>query len=186
MPAADLRSVTVGREVDLATGKAVPNGGFTVTFKVADLSAAALQQAVTSNANRSLIYLFRYVDGYQASAVGAYYDPVNGFRFGHSGYTKTPANPGGAVLTYPGDTALQGKVDQATGTIRVVVPRSLLVELAGSQGPDSRPVEQKAVRGSRFYDGTGYVLMNPLPDAKQHTYLDPADMAASFDFLLAW
>ena len=155
-------------------------------MNVADLSDAALTQAVTTGKDRSLVYLFRYVDGFQASAVGAYWDPVHGFRFGHSGYTETPVNPGGAVLTYPGGTELQGSVDQATGTIRIVVPRNLLVELAGSQGPGSTPVEQKAVRGSRFYDGTGYVLMNPLPDAKTHTYLDPADMAASFDFTLAW
>ena len=182
VPAADLRDVSVDRQVDLATGKTVQDGGFTVTLKVADLSDAALRQAVTSNANRSLVYLFRYVDGYQSSAVAAYYDPIKGFRFGHSGYSRTAVNPGGSVLTYPGSTPVQGKVDKATGTIRISVPRSLLVELAGSQGPDQRPVEQKVRKGSRIYDATGYVLMSPSLDAQQHTYLDPTDMAASFDF----
>ncbi|MCW2607202.1 MAG: hypothetical protein JWO60_1895, partial [Frankiales bacterium] len=184
VPALDVRDVRVGPEVDPATGKAVKDGGFTVRMRYADLSDAALQSALSATQSTSLVFLFRYVDGYQQSSVGAYWDPVQGFRFGRDGYTESQVSTLGTLRTYPGAQAAAGKVDQAAGEVVLSVPRSALTALT----PDAkgqRPKEVPAKAGSRIYEAVAFTLANPAPLQQAQTYLYQTDNAPSFDFLLA-
>jgi hypothetical protein len=188
--------VTVGPEVDPATGSTVPDGGITVRLTVADLSAGALQAAATGTASGSLIWAFHFVDGFQAAAASAHWDPVRGFGFGFDDYstgsaqclgTPSTGNPTGVpekCLTYGGKTPIQGNVDAAAGTITLSVPRTLLHGLTGATGPAQRPTEVPAVVGTRFYDGTVFTLGNPSADPSTQGYLTPVDATPSFDFLL--
>jgi hypothetical protein len=194
--ALDVESVTVGAELNPATGAVVPAGGFTVRIKVTDLSAAALQAAATGTASGSLIWAFHFIDGFQAAAASAHWDPVRGFGFGYDDYstafaqclgTPSTGNPTGVpekCLTYGGKTSIEGAVNVPAGTITLSVPRSLLHGLAGSTGPNQRPTEVPAALGTRFYDGTVFTLGNPAPDPATQGYLTPVDATPSFDFLL--
>lgn len=191
-PAADFTSVAVGPEIDLVDGSGLADGGFTVTLKVADLSAAALTGTQLSTGSQSLLWVFRFTNGYQDGAASARYNPVQGFTFGYNDYTTadTPcAASAGATekcLAYPGDTPIQGAVDQATGTIRLSVPRYLLRQLSGPTGEEQRPAETPAVVGSRFYDATAWSLGNvvsPVQDVQSFLY--PFDSTPAFDFALA-
>jgi hypothetical protein len=69
--AADFSDVSVGPQVDLATGGQVADGGCTVTMKVADLSPAALRAALADTASQSLLRILRFTNGYQDAAVSA-------------------------------------------------------------------------------------------------------------------
>ena len=70
--AADLLSATVGPQRD-AAGAVVKDGGLSVTMKLADLSPAALQTAMTDTQSASLLWIFRFVNGFTASAASARY-----------------------------------------------------------------------------------------------------------------
>ncbi len=191
-------AVKVEPEVDLATGKPVKDGGFTVTLKVADLSDATLASTLASTGNASAIYLVRFVNGYRAAGVSAQYMPGQGFRFGFDDYNPTQT-AGDTLLTFPGETVIKGTADQATGTLRMSVPRSLLKRLvppaattsaksALALAPGQRPVEQKAVTGSRLYDVSAFTLLNPLPSLPRpeaQSYLYTVDQAPAFDYVLA-
>lgn len=186
-PPADLVSASIGPEVDLVSGAAVPNGGFTLTFKVADLSTAALQQSLTSTGSGSLLWVFRFANGYQAAAASARWNPVTGFTFGYNDYTTGSVQCGSSgekCLQYPGDTPVQGAADQATGTIRVNVPRFLLRALSGGTGPGQRPTETPATVGSRFYDAAIFSLGNVSPLQNVQSFLYPLDNTPAMDFLL--
>jgi hypothetical protein len=184
-PAMDFTSASIGRELDPKTGNAVTDGGFTVTFKVANLSNGALSTALADTNGSSLLWVWKFANGYQHNAVSARYDGST-FTFAFDPYTTDTAGCGGGkCVIYPGSTALTGKVDQATGTIQVNVPRTLLKELAGPTGPGQRPVEQKAAPGTRFYDGTAFSLSSFTPDAGvDQSFLYPADNTPAMDFLL--
>ena len=184
VPALDLTDVSVGPEVDPATGAPVPDGGFTVRMSYADLSDAALQSALAATASTSLVFLFRYVDGYQQASVGAYWDPVQGFRFGRDGYTESQVSTLGTLRTYPGATATPGAVDQATGELVLSVPRDAIAALTG-EAVGSRPEEVAATGGSRIYEAVAFTLANPAPLQEAQSYLYQTDNAPSFDFLLA-
>jgi hypothetical protein len=193
-PAADFLSATVGPEVDLIDGSAIADGGFTVTLKVADLSAAALNNTVLRTGSQSLLWIWRFTNGFQDVAAAARWNPIQGFSFGYNDYTTglTPcasAGPGSSAsekcILYPGEQPIQGAVDQTTGTIRFSVPRYLLRELAGSAGNGQRQSEQPATVGSRFYDGTAFSLGNPLsPLQTVQTFLYPLDNTPAMDFVL--
>src|SRR5688572_10400580 len=190
-PAADFVSAAVGPEVDFVDGGTVQDGGFTATLKVADLSNASLMDTATATASQSLLWLLRFTNGYQDAAASARWNPIQGFTFGYNDYTvaDTPCTVAvGAsekCLLYPGDTPIQGAVDQAAGTIRLSVPRFLLKALAGPTGDMQRPTEVPATVGSRFYDATAWSLGNvvsPVQDVQ--SFLQPFDNTPAFDFLL--
>jgi hypothetical protein len=185
--AMDFRSQAVDFESDLATGARVKDGGFTVTLKLADLGDSALADALSKTKSGSLLWIFRFVNGYQASAAVARYTRGGGFSFGFNDYT-TASVPCGSkdekCQVYPGDKPLKGKVDQKAGAIAMSVPRSYLVGLAGPTGPGQRPTLIKAVPGTRFYDGTAFSLGSISPAASPQSVLYPIDNPPAMDFEL--
>jgi hypothetical protein len=184
-PGADLRSVDIGPEIDPATGAVVPNGGFTVKMKVADLSDGALLAALENQRSTSLRFVFRWINGFRSAALVARYNPAQGFRFGFNGFSLGGASCGGTTcLTYPGNVAVPGVVDQAAGTITMSVPRDKLLGLEGPTGPDQRPEEKPAGDETRFYDGTVFVLAQMSGnDTNEQSFLYPYDNTPSLDFL---
>ena len=193
-PAGDFLSATVGPEIDVVDKSTVPEGGFTVTLKVADLSTTSLAQTLARTQSQSLLWIWRFTNGHQDAAASARWNPAQGFTFGYNDFTTgiTPcgtAGPGSSAsekcILYPGDQPIQGDVNQATGTIRLSVPRDLLRALRGSTGPDARPEEVAATPGARFYDGTAFSLGNPLSAVQTvQSFLYPLDNTPSMDFLL--
>ena len=153
-------------------------------MRYADLSDTALQQALTSSAATSLVFLFRYVDGYQQASAGAYWDPVQGFRFGRDGYTESTVSTLGTLRIYPGATATPGAVDQADRRGRAVRPS------VGADRADRRGARAAGRRRSRPVPATASTkrwpsrLANPAPLQEAQTYLYQTDNAPSFDFLL--
>jgi hypothetical protein len=184
-PAADLTNASLG--LDPVTG------GFTVTLKVADLSTAALTQALADTGGQSLLWVWRFANGYQDSAAGARWNPVTGFSFGWNDYTVGAAPCAGVTnadgqsekcVVYPGDKPLTGRVDQASGTITLTVPLSYLRQLSGADA-DGRPLEQPAAAGARFYDGTAFSLANNAgPTQDNQSFLYTLDNTPAMDFLL--
>jgi hypothetical protein len=178
-PAADYRSVSIG---------AGPPGGFRVTLKLASLSAANLQQAVTDTVSRRILYVFRWFNGYRYAAAVARWSPTDGFTFGYNDFvagSATCGSDGEKCLQYPGDQPLTGHADQATGTITMDVPGSRLRTLSGSEGPGQRPAQVQARPGDRLFDGTAFTLSDDSPTGgTDQTFLYPLDNAPSMDFLV--
>jgi hypothetical protein len=168
-------------------------GGFTVTLKVADLSNAALQQALLDTGGQSLLWVWRFANGYQDSAASARWNPVTGFSFGWNDYTLggTPcatatgtAAASEKCVVFPGNQPLTGKVDQATGTITLTVPRTYLRQLSGADAA-GRPLEQPAAAGARFYDGTAFSFANNAGLTQDNqSFLYTLDNTPAMDFLL--
>jgi hypothetical protein len=182
-PAADFTSAAIGPDAS--------TGGFAVTLKVADLSTSALTQALADTGGQSLLWVWRFANGYQDSAVSARWNPVSGFTFGWNDYTTggTPCEgvtnaQGEKCVVFPGSTPVSGKVDQATGTITLTVPASFLRQLSGTDA-NGRPLEQPATKGARFYDGTAFSFANTT-GATQDTqsFLYTLDSTPAMDFLL--
>jgi hypothetical protein len=180
--ALDLRSVTVVPTIN----------SFKVTLKVSDLSSAALQQALSDNSPAiGLVWLFRWVNGYQPAAVSLHWSPTTGFSGGFDNYVYE-RTAGGKIEKYGGGTPLGDNltVDQAKGTITFKVPSAYLHSLVGPEGPGQHPFMQKAVPGSRFYDGYAASFADVSTSttvngvASTQTYLYPADNAPTFDFAL--
>jgi hypothetical protein len=182
-PAADFTSVAIGPDS--------ASGGFTVTLKVKDLSQSALTQALADTAGQSLLWVWRFANGYQDSAVSARWNPVQGFTYGWNDYTLggTPCTgatdaQGEKCVVYPGGTPVQGKVDQATGTITLTVPLSVLRQLSGADSY-GRPTEQPAGKGARFYDGTAFSFANNAGATQDNqSFLYTLDSTPAMDFLL--
>ena len=193
-PAGDFLSATIGPEIDVVDNSTKPNGGFTVTLKVADLSTPSLLQTMARTQSQSLLWIWRFTNGHQDAAAAARWNPAQGFTFGFNDFTTgvTPcatAGPGSTAsekcILYPGDQPIQGDVNQATGTIRLSLPRHLLRELRGSTGPGERPTEHPVSAGSRLYDGTAFSLGNPIsPVQTVQTFLYPLDNTPSMDFVI--
>jgi hypothetical protein len=191
-PAGDFTSAAIGPELDLVDNTEVKNGGFTVTMKVADLSTSALLATATRTHSQSLLWVWRFTNGYQDAAAAARWNPVQGFTFGYNDYTvgNVPCLPGPPAsekcILYPGDQPIQGAVDQTTGTIKLSLPRSLLRGLSTTNlGPGQRPSEVAAGVGTRFYDGTAFSLGNTVsPLQTLQSFLYPLDNTPSMDFLL--
>jgi hypothetical protein len=181
-PAADYKSVSIGPEA---------SGGVTVTMKLADLSTGSLLATAARTASQSLLWVFRFTNGYQDAAASARWNAADGFTFGYNDYTvgNTPCESGPGAsekcILYPGGTPLQGSVNQATGTIKLKVPIQLLRALSGPTGPGQRPSEVPATVGSRFYDATAFSLGNTIsPRQDLQSFLYPLDNTPSMDFLL--
>jgi hypothetical protein len=163
-------------------------------MKVADLSSSALTNTLARTQSQSLLWIWRFSNGYQDAAAAARWNPVQGFTFGFNDYTTglTPCAAAGPAATqsekcvlYPGGQPIAGDVNQVTGTIRLSVPRFLLHALSGPTGDGQRPAEVPATVGSRFYDGTAFALGNPIsPLQDVQTFLYPLDNTPAMDFLL--
>jgi hypothetical protein len=156
-----------------------------------DLSASSLSATMASTNSTQLLWVFRFVNGYQAAAASAYYSSSTGFTFGYNDYAtgSAPCESSGPVsdekcVIYPGDKPIQGKVDQQHGTITLVVPRSYLRALSGSTGSGQRPGEVPASKGARFYDAAAWSLGNTSPTKAVQTFLYPFDNTPAMDFLL--
>jgi hypothetical protein len=191
-PAGDFLSVSVGPEIDLHTGAAIASHGITVTMKVADLRTTALAETAARTQSQSLLWLFRFTNGYQDVGAAARWNAVQGFTFGYNDFTtgSAPCATTGPVTTekcivYPGDTPIMGDVDQAKAVIRLNIPRFLLRGLSGTTGPGQRPSEVPAGVGTRFYDATAFSLGNTVsPLQTVQSFLYPLDNTPSMDFLL--
>ena len=168
------------------------NGNLQITMKVADLSNAALNSALLDTGSQSLLWVFDFVNGFQASAASARWNPAQGFTFGYNDYTtgSTPCENTAPVtnekcVIYPGTTPISGQVQQNRGQIVLTVPASLLRALSGPTGPGQRPTEVPATAGSRFYDGTAFSLGNTLsPTQDEQSWLYPLDNTAAMDFVV--
>jgi hypothetical protein len=182
-PALDFTSAAIG--TDSATG------GFTVTLKVADLSTTGLAQALADTGGQSLLWVWKFANGYQDSAASARWSPATGFTFGWNDYTTGVAPCDGVTgaeeekcVVFPGNQPLTGSVDSLTGTIKLVVPRSYLRQLSGADS-SGRPLEQPAANGARFYDGTAFSFSNTTsPTQEQQTFLYTLDSTPAMDYLL--
>jgi hypothetical protein len=190
-PAGDLTSTSIGRR---------SGGGFTVTMRLAGLSQADLTKALTDTHSASLLYVLRFTNGFQVSAVVARYSPVNGWSFKYNDYdslntecTALPSTSSDKCLAFGvAGTPLSGRVSAGSGTITMSVPPRfsgggrLLVALSGGQGPNQRPHLVQAVSGSRFYDASAFTFgdiedTNGVVDETQ-TYLYPLDNTPAMDF----
>jgi hypothetical protein len=184
-PAADFTNVSVGPDA--------ASGGFTVTLKLANLSTTALTQALTDTGGLSLVWIWRFANGYQDSAASVRWNPAQGFTFGWNDYTLGASPCFGATnaagqsekcVVYPGDQPLAGTVDPLTGTIKLVIPRSYLRQLSGADA-DGRPLEAPADTGARFYDGTAFSFANNAGATQQsQSFLYTLDNTPAMDFLL--
>jgi hypothetical protein len=190
-PAADLTSTSIGRRA---------GGGFTVTMRLASLSQANLSKALADTHSASLLYVLRFTNGFQVSAVVARYSPTNGWSFKYNDYDSLntecaapPSTSSDKCLAFGvNGTPLSGGVSTGTGTITMSVPPTfpggarLLVALSGGQGPNQRPHLVQAVSGSRFYDASAFTFgdvenTNGVVHETQ-TYLYPLDNTPAMDF----
>jgi hypothetical protein len=191
-PGLDILSVEVAPEFDLKTRAPVANGGITVTMKVKDLGDSALQAALAGSDATSLIWAFRWVNGYQPASVSVHWDPARGFAGGFDDFAtgsatciSTPGVNGyePKCMTYPGATPVPIDVNtDGGGVIRMSVPRKYLKAL-GAADAHGRPKVVPAVTGSRLYSGTAFSMGNvSAPEAQGFLY--PVDGTAAFDFLV--
>ncbi len=179
--------------LDIRSVKVTPTlTNFSVTLKLADLSDAALQQALSDNTPAvGLVWIFRFVNGYRPAAVSLHWSPATGFSAGYDEYS-TDRTAGGIIQKYSGETPLGDNytVNQARGTITFRVPNSLLHALVGPTGDGQRPQQLKAAPGTRFYDGYAGSFADVTTSTtvngqvSTESYLYPADNAPTFDFTL--
>jgi hypothetical protein len=191
--ALDITSVDVQPEIDLSTGEKVDGGGFTVTLHVKDLSEAALQNALSADSTTtSLIWAFRWVNGYQPSSLSVHWDPARGFAGGYDSFSTgtvtclgTPGVNGyePKCMTYTGSTPVPIDVNQDAGIIRMTAPLNVLKAL-GPLDDNGRPTLVDAAQGSRFYSGTAFTMGNTPPTPEIQSFLYPVDGTAAFDFVL--
>lgn len=186
-PALDVLSVTVGPEVDLDSGAAVDGGGFTVTMTIKDLSAAALQEALTATGSQSLIWAFRWINGHQPASLSVHWDPVRGFGGGFDDFTTGSVTCLGTdvkCIVYPGTNPVPIDVNADSGVVRMTAPRNVL-EALGAPDENGRlqvgPADKAGV--SRFYSGTVFTMGNVSANEAQG-FLYPVDGTAAFDFVL--
>jgi uncharacterized repeat protein (TIGR01451 family) len=167
-------------------------GDLKITMKLNNLSQNSLQQALVDTGSQSLLWVFRFTNGYQDAAASARWNPAQGFTFGYNDYTtgSAPCESSGPAtsdkcILYPGSTPIQGAVRQSMGEITLTVPASLLRALSGPTGPGQRPSEVAATAGSRFYDATAFSLGNTVsPTQDVQSFLYPLDNTPSMDFVV--
>ena len=182
-------AVEVGPEIDLETGEPVPDGGFTVTMRVANLSQGAKQAAAQSGGGTSMLYVFRWQNGYQPHGASARWSPLTGWSFAYDGYETASTESGQAdpraekLVVYPGTTPIKGDANDDSGVIRLSVPRNL-IKAFGPLGKGNRPSEVAAVKGSLLTDAVAYSFANPSPGGPVQSYYYPLDNAPAMDFRL--
>ncbi len=190
-PALDVTKVDVGPEVDLETGAKIVDGGMTVTMHLADVGGSALQQALLDTNSRSLVYLFRFMNGFQPAGATAAWNPATGWTFGFDDFTTKGTEAGQAdptsekIIVWNQKTAIEGKVDPQAGTIKLSVPRNLLRAQAGRTDRGHMPDERPAAAGDRLFDGTVFTLANSFTATQAvQSYLYPVDATATMDFIV--
>ena len=190
-PPALTRNESAADFTNVAVGPDAGSHGFTVKLTLANLSAAALNSALSDTAGQSLQWIWRFANGYTDSAASAAWSPTNGWTFGFDDYTPggtpclTATQPAGEkCVVYPQAKPIFGQVDQAAGTITLTVPLDYLRQL-GPNDASGRPTEVAATAGARFYDGTAFSFANNLsPTQSQQTFLATLDNTPAFDFVL--
>jgi hypothetical protein len=191
-PAPPTKNEAAGDFTSATLGPDAATGGFTVTLGVVSLAPTTLTQALVDTGSQSLVWLWRFTNGYQDAAASAAWSPATGWTFGFDDYTTggTPCEsgvPGAAsekCQVYPQATPIAGSVNQLAGTITLVVPRTLLRQLSGADAA-GRPLEAPASAGARFYDGTAFSLGNTVSASQSvQSFLYPLDGTPAMDFVL--
>ena len=183
-------AITVTPEIDLETGEPVDDGGFTVTMKVADLSAANKQAGALAASGSSLVYLFRWNNGYQPAGATARWSPATGWSFAFDAYDTAGTESGQAdptaekIIVYPGAVDIPGDVNEDAGIIRLSVPRNLLKGLGAPFDEAGRPSEVEAEPGTLLTSAVAYAMVNIPPVPEVQSYLYPVDNAPAMDFEL--
>ena len=181
-------AVEVSPELDLKTLQPNGGGGFTVTLRLADLSDPAKQAAATSGVGSSMLYLFRWNNGYQPHGVTARWSPLTDWTFTYDGYETASTESGQAdptaekIIVYPGTTPIPGTVEEDSGILRMTVPANLL-KAFGPVDEANRPTEVPAKQGSLMTSAVAYSLVN-IPPAAVQSYYYPIDNAPAMDFKL--
>ena len=155
-----------------------------MTLGVRDLSAVALNQALTQSKSGSLVWAWRFTNGWQDASAVAEWSPASGFTYGFDDYTTDPGTCGGGggkCETYPGGTAITGSVNQLAGTITLTVPASVLHPL-GPNDAYGRPTQTAAAADSRYYDGTAFSFGNASPVPSAQGWMTQLDNTPAFDF----
>ncbi len=185
--ALDVRSVEVGPELDLPGSTPIANSGMTITIKLADLSDAALQSALDGTSSQSLVYLFRFLNGFQPAGASAAWSPSGGWTFGFDDFTTRSTESGQAdptaekIIVWNQKTSIPGKVEG--NTIKLSVPRRLLRDQVGATGKGQVPSAREVTGGSTLYDGMVFTMGNSFsPTQAVQSYLYPVDSTASMDF----
>jgi hypothetical protein len=143
------------------------------------------RRALTGLQATSLVYLFRFFDGYQPGGATAFYEPLaGGWRFGYNDYTTSVRNPQGNVQTYKGDTTIP-----ARSTRRRARSRCPCRATRSKPWPGRRA--RSSARGGAGPDRLAHlrrralVVLYQLPTSRiEQTFLTQADNSAAFDFLL--
>ena len=189
--ALDVQRVDVSPEINLTSGKPVSNGGVTVTIKVRSLTDASLQDALVNTRSQSLVWLFRFLNGYQPAGATMAWSPAAGFTFGFDDFTTRSTESGQydptaeKILVWPQQNPVSGKVNQDAGVIQVNIPRSYLKALTGGTGRNQVPGLKGATKGSRFYDATVWTMGNMFaPVQVRQSYLYQVDQSAAMDFVV--
>jgi hypothetical protein len=186
-PPPPTRNETAADFTSVTTGSQSATGNLVITLKLADLSAAALNAALLDAGAQSLEWVFRFTNGYTDSAASASWSPATGFKLGFDDYTlggQQCVSTGEKCQIYPQAKAVDGSVNQSTGTIVLIVPHAYLRELRAPD-PYGRPTEGQADIGSRFYDGTAFSFANNASATQDvQSYLEPLDGTAAMDFVL--
>jgi hypothetical protein len=191
VPVLDVQRVDVSPEINLTTGKKVANGGITVTIKLKTLADGALQDALTTTKSQSMIWLFRFMNGYQPAGATAAWNPATGFSFGFDDFTAKSTESGQAdptsekLIVWTQSKSIPGKVNQDNGVLQLSIPRSLLKAQFGSTGANKVPSLAAPKTGTRMFDATVYTLTNMFtPVQADQSYLYPVDETASMDFVV--
>lgn len=197
LDAMDITNVEVGPEQDLETGEALgaDQGGVTVTIKIKDLSSGALQTAMTGTGapSQSLVYLFRFLNGYQpAGATAAYNGATGTWSFGFDDFKTCSTCSGQAdptsakLIVWEQGTPIPGNVNGDAGIIKLSIPKALLKVQTGPTGKDQVPaLKDEAADGDRLFDGTVFTMGNSVsPVQTVQSYLYQVDSSASQDFLV--
>ena len=190
-PALDVQRVDVSPQIQLKDGKKVKNGGITVTIKVAKLSNSDLQNALVGTKSQSLIWLFRFLNGYQPAGATIAWSPAAGFTYGFDNFVAKSTESGQAdptaekLIVWTQATKLDGKVNQDAGVLQLSIPASLLNAMTGSTGPGKVPSLVHPKSGTKMFDATVFTLANTFtPVQVDQSYLYPVDEVPSMDFVV--
>lgn len=160
----------------------------TVTFKLQDLSDSALQAALVGTQSQSVVWLWRFLNGYQPAGITAAWSPATGFTCGFDNFTTKSTESGQAdptaekILVWNQTTKLACAVDQAAGTIKVTAPRSVFFALHGPTGRGQVPKSELARDGDLMADGTAFSMSNSVsPSQALQSYLYPVDSTPAMD-----
>jgi hypothetical protein len=158
---------------------------------VAKLSDADLQNALVNTKSQSLIWLFRFLNGYQPAGGTVAWAPGVGFTYGFDNFTTKSAESGQPdptaekIIVWNQATKLDGRVNQDAGVLQFSIPANLLNTQVGGTGNGQVPSLAHPKSGMKMYDGTVFTLANMFtPVQADQSYLYPVDETASMDFVV--